>query len=281
MKRSLSLVLVLSLVCAAASAQEKPARGTPDKPKKSMAKKSKQEARRKDKEKAATAGDPLDILRKVDAAAKALNAVRYDVVVETTGAAEAIAGKTKASITATGAAPAGSGQPLPERFVIEAEITLPEKKETRRITGGSDGEVFYIIHHDEKKAYVDIDPAVLGSAGRELARAMMIEFLHPTPFDDEINGRSRELLGSKMIGDEDCYEIHVVYASEQAPEAVWYFSKRDFLPRCRVDKFTLPDGRKGAIKKTITRLEVEPKLDGDAFVLKLPEGYTKTDEFAP
>ena len=40
-----------------------------------------------------------------------------------------------------------------------------------------------------------------------------------------------ELKGSKKISGEDCYEIHVVYASENAPEATWYFSKKDFLPR--------------------------------------------------
>ena len=112
---------------------------------------------------------------------------------------------------------------------------------------------------------------------------MMIEFVHATPFNDEINGRSQELKGSVKIGDEDCYEIHVVYAADRAPQATWAFSKKDFLPRRRIDAFpaALAGGQAGTTIKTITNLVVEPKLDEDAFKLKLPEGYTKTDDFAP
>jgi outer membrane lipoprotein-sorting protein len=109
----------------------------------------------------------------------------------------------------------------------------------------------------------------------------MIEFIHPTPFNDEINGRSRELKGSEKVDGEDCYIIHVVYAAEQAPQAIWSFSKKDFLPRRRIDIYALPDGQEGRGTKTITNLVVDPKVDEEVFKLKLPEGYTKTDDFAP
>jgi outer membrane lipoprotein-sorting protein len=110
---------------------------------------------------------------------------------------------------------------------------------------------------------------------------MMIEFLHETPFSDEINGKKQELKGSKKINGEDCYEVHVVYAAEQAPEAIWFFSKKDFLPRCRMDVGKTPDGRKYVQTKTLSNVVVDPKLDDKTFKLKLPDGYTKTDDFAP
>ncbi len=108
---------------------------------------------------------------------------------------------------------------------------------------------------------------------------MMIEFLFETPFTDEIKGKKQELKGSKEINGVDCYEVHVVYATDQI--ATWCFSKKDFLPRRRVDEGKTRDGRAYRADKTIAKLIADPKLDKDAFKLKLPDGYTKTDDFAP
>ena len=105
--------------------------------------------------------------------------------------------------------------------------------------------------------------------------------MHRTPFSDEINGKSRELKGSKVVKGVGCYEVYVVYAAESAPPATWHFSKNDFLPRRRIDYFTGPDGQKFTRTKVISNLVVDPKLDEMAFKLKLPDGYTKTDDFAP
>jgi hypothetical protein len=233
-------------------------------------------AQEKDTRKSGELTDPVAILKKVDAAAKAVKAVKYDVVVTATGAAKERVGKLTATIIAAGVTPTG-----PEKFVVEAKAAMPGSKETRKLSGGNDGDKFYVVDHAAKKAYEDFEPAVMGSAARIIMGGMMLEYLHPTPFSDEINGKSQKLTGSKEIGGVECYEIHVVYAAEQAPEATWYFSKKDFLPRCRIDAYTFPDGQKGTVEKTVTKLVVDPKLDEDTFKLKLPKGYTKTDDFAP
>ena len=164
---------------------------------------------------------------------------------------------------------------------MEIETGVPDSTETRRVTSGGDGEMFYVTDHQAKKAYEDIDPAVVGSFGRLLRPALMIEFLHDTPFTDEINGRSREFKGSKVINGVDCYQIHVVYTREDAPPSTWCFGKKDFLPRQRIDEFTLQNGEKFTQTRTLANLVADPKLDPDTFKLKLPEGYTKTDDFAP
>ena len=66
-----------------------------------------------------------------------------------------------------------------------------------------------------------------------------------------------ELKGSKTIGGEDCYEIHVTYANDQ--QAIWHFSKKDFLPRARQDIFRNP-GMNGPASqlKVLTDLVVDP-----------------------
>lgn len=219
--------------------------------------------------------DPVDILKKVDAAARAVKAVQYDLVLDATAVQR---GKLEASIMAAGR-PA-EGAYLPEKWRVDATITLPGANESIHLTGGCDGEDFYLIDHRHKIAYVDMDPAVLGPAQGTLVRSMFVEFLHPAPFNDEIHGKSQELRKSEKLGDEDCYVIHVVYASDEAPQATWWFSKKDFLPRQRVDEYRYP-GLQGPIRRTVSKLVVDPKLADDAFKVTLPAGYEQSDDFAP
>ena len=148
------------------------------------------------------------------------------------------------------------------------------------ITVGSDGKTYFLIDAKAKKVYEDIDPAVVGTAGRSVGLLTMPEYVHPEPFSDEIKGAKQELKGSTKVGDEDCYEVHVTY-TEGGQEATWFFSKKDFLPR-RVDRFRqMPTGEKGSSQLIVTKLTVDPKLDKDPFKLIVPEGFTKIDDFAP
>jgi hypothetical protein len=225
--------------------------------------------------------DPVEILKKADAACKALKAVTYEVSYEGTGELKARVGRIQAKVVAARLSGKADVLGLGQKFVVDARITMPGASEPQHLTIGTDGEKFYVVRHDAKKVHEDVDPAVLGQIGRGVLGAMMLEYLHPAPYDDELKGKKRELLGSKTIEGVDCHEVHVVYASEGAPEATWYFSKKDYVPIRRIDQMTLPDGKKGTVEKTASKLEINPKLDEDAFKLKVPEGYTKTDEPAP
>ena len=229
-----------------------------------------------DGEKTGELTDPVEILKKVDAACKAVKAVKYDATGSATGAMAQRVGSFEAAITVSGFL-----QNAPEKYKFDLKFTLSGTLEPIHISGGTDNDMFYVIHHKDKKAYEDIDPAVMGQAGRVIGQVMIGEYLYPEPFRDEINAKSQELKGSKVIGGEDCYEVHVVYQAEQAPEATWYFSKKDFLPRQRIDAYTFPSGEKGTRTRTVTNVMVDPKLSDGFFKLKLPEGYTKTDDFAP
>ncbi|MCB9849499.1 MAG: hypothetical protein H6817_02200 [Phycisphaerales bacterium] len=226
-------------------------------------------------EKSGELTDPVEILKKLDAAAKAVKSVRYDVTYETTEDASKFAAQGKGTFTLKG----WSGD-RPELFTATVEAKGPKSDESRKLTAGCDGENYYLVDYAAKIAYEDIDPAVMGKASGLVFSGLVGEFVHPTPFSDEINGKTHELKDSEKIAGEDCYVVVVEYENVQR-KATWFISKNDFLPRRRIDHFDIPNVGKGDIIKTITKLEVEPKLDDDTFKLKLPDGFKKTDEFAP
>lgn len=219
--------------------------------------------------------DPVEILKKADAASKAVDYIQYTASVKGEGAAEKFVPNASGTVVLKG----WKGG-APEQFRYEAKVQRPGSSDVTEVTVGSDGKTFYLIDAKEKKVYEDVDPAVVGTSGRGVRSLSMGEYVHPEPFSDEIKGKKQELTGSAKVGDEDCYLIHVTY-TEGGQEADWYFSKKDFLPR-RVDRFfAAPTGEKGSSQLIVTKLTVDPKIDKDPFKLVTPEGFTKIDDFAP
>lgn len=220
--------------------------------------------------------DALEILKRVDAATRAVHGVRYDATLFGTGA---LADRVP-SMTGQ-VAFAGWDGSAPDKFYCHARGKRAGSDEPIEVTAGGNGDLFFVVDHPNRTAYEDIDPAVLGRTGGTARALMMIEFVHDTPFSDEINGDTQELRGSKMIGDEDCYEVRVVYAGGRG-EAIWHFSKRDFLPRGRLDIVRDPSGEQvGAQQRFVTSLVVDPDLEESLFKLQLPEGFARSDDFAP
>ena len=219
--------------------------------------------------------DPVAILKKADQATKAVKSARYHLELTGTGAFAERLGNLTGDYLVSGFEGMG-----PKKFYADVQITKPGSSEKTHLTIGGDGENYFLIDHAKKIAYQDIDPAVIGRRGQRVMGAAVIELVHPTPFSDEINGAKHELIGSKTVAGEPCYEVRVVYR-EGGPEAVWCFSKKDFLPRARTDVFKLPTGEQAGQQRTISKLQADPKVADDAYRLKLPDGYKQTDDFAP
>jgi len=222
----------------------------------------------------------IEILQKLDAATKAVQAVHYQIKVEGLGDLKDRLGYVEAEVILEGATQGGTRY-MPKKYFVDARYRLPGASELQHVAGGSDGEHYFVIDYASKKVHADIDPAVLGTSARVLFAPWMIEFVVPEPFADELKGKSQALRPDETVGGAECYVVHVVYDVPQAPEATWYVSKKDFLPRARMDHFSLPDGTSGAMRKTLTKLDVDPKLPADAFAVRVPDGFTKTDDFAP
>jgi len=229
-----------------------------------------------DASKAAKLTDPVEILKKADEASKPVKSYRY------TASFEALFGDAERLPKVTGKLTAVPPvEKKPPQFRCEAKVTKPGSSDVEDVTTGCDGDNFFVIDAKNKKVYVDVDPAVLGSFRRTAGALRMAEYGHATPFSDEINGKKQEFKGMEKVGDEECYHVFVEY-SQAGLEADWYFSAKDFLPR-RVDRAgTDPtSGKKGGGKLIVTGLELNPKVDEKTFKLSVPEGYTKVDDFAP
>lgn len=222
--------------------------------------------------------DAKEIFQKADDATKAVKAVKYEGASKGLGAGEARAPKVEGSILMAGR---NNGQP--EKFMFDVKVAPPGSSETRQVKVASDGENFYVLDLAEKKAYEDIDPAVMGRTGGAARALVMAEFVHPTPFTDEIKGKKHELKGVEEVGGEKCYHVVVEYDTPRPQTADWWFSVNDFLPR-RVDRWFPPQGEsteRGGTQIIITKLTADPKVDDASFKLAVPEGFTKVDDFAP
>jgi hypothetical protein len=219
--------------------------------------------------------DPMEILKRADAAAKRINVVRYTIVSQPTGWIVSRSPRVEASVVQE-----RDGSATPKRFRIRLEAKMPGSGDSLSFTGGGDGQVFYLIDPREKKVYVDSTRKVLGVRERMLHAVGMVEFVHPTPYADEMKASKRELKGVVDVEGEACYAIHIEYAGGPR-QAVWYFSTKDFLPRRRDQILSERDGKKASIVLTIKTLAVNPSFIADPFKLVVPTGYTRTKDVAP
>jgi len=221
------------------------------------------------------ADEATEILKKCDAACKAVNSARYNAVYRGTGFRASRVPTVEGEVIIGGELKGDVSL-----FKIDVTAKAPDSEETKKYTVGSDGETYYLIDHATKKVYADIDPMVLGSSGRQFQRMAMIEYLLPEPFSDEINAEHKEIQGTETIGGQECTKIHLRYAGGQG-EANWYVAKSDSMPR-RVDRLvTNETGEKGATELVITNLAPNPVFVANPYELRIPEGYEKTDDFAP
>ncbi len=219
--------------------------------------------------------DAMEILRRADAACKTVKIVRYKASAQGLGADEARMPKVEGT-----AVFGGWVNNAPERFRYDAKVQKPGSSETQEYSAGSDGNLVYLIDPQKKTVYADMDPAVLGSAARPLRSILVGKIVNPEAFKDELKAEKVELKGTTKVGDEECYDVFVSYGQDNG-EGVWSISKKDFLPRRVERSFPRPDGGKGGRLVTLTDLVVNPKIEGDPFKLVVPQGFSKTDEFAP
>jgi len=219
--------------------------------------------------------DPVEILRQADAAAKAVKTVRYDVQYRGLLVIERQVPEVNGTVLMSGLAGRRA-----QKFHCEGEVRHPGSSDGVKITVGTDGATYFLLDHRLSRGYIGTGPAITGSTGRPVERLMLVEFAIPTPFSDEINGRSHTYRGTTRVDGEECYEVAVTYANT-ALDAVWTFSKKDFLPR-RVQRFrAMLDGARGGEEWTLTNLVADPEPAKDAFAFQLPHGFSRIEGYAP
>jgi len=219
--------------------------------------------------------EAVEILTKADAATKAVKTVRYDFAFKATGAAQARSPEMTGKAVLGGEAEQGLG-----KFFVDVTVKATPSAEERRFQAGTNGDVSFLVDFTTKMAHEDLDPAVMGSDQQFVGLVAMLEYTHPRPFSDEINGKTVELKGTETIGGVECHHVFVEYTTA-AQKADWWFGKDDSLPR-RVDRhFASRSGEAAGRSLVLSNVVADPKMEKDPFVLTVPEGFTKTDEFAP
>ena len=214
----------------------------------------------------------VEIVEKADAATKKVSAVAFECSMEPFGAATNFV----QAVTGKGVISGWNGQ-IPDYFHLV--VSLEQGGQTVKYEGGGNPESYFLIDHSTKKGYEDMDPNVMGSAATVLQTAVIMEYVNPKPFDDELAAESLIYKGKVDVEGTSCHEIDVVYSGGNG-ESTWYFGEEDFLPRRRVRHFNMPQG-KGGIDIRFFNIEADPELDNARFSMKLPEGYEQVDDFAP
>ncbi|MEM7582790.1 MAG: PQQ-binding-like beta-propeller repeat protein [Acidobacteriota bacterium] len=218
--------------------------------------------------------EAVALLRKADAATRAMHTARFKAKMTPGGTATQFA----SPIEGEGLLHGWTGE-SPEKFFGTLKIQRRGSDSTMSVTVGTDGENFFLLDHDSKKAYEDIDNAVLGSARRPLSWIFMPELVHDAPFEDEINAEAVELLGKEDVAGVECHKVRVVYGGRRG-ESIWYFGTEDLLPRRRVRKFQNQQGE-GSLDMVLMDLVANPEVSEGTFELQLPKGYEQVDDFAP
>ncbi|MDH3626300.1 MAG: DUF2092 domain-containing protein [Acidobacteriota bacterium] len=216
--------------------------------------------------------DAVGVLTRSDAALKAVKSASYRTVTTVTGVAENFVKPSKGEAVISGWA-----NQLPEKMYVH--VAVADGEDTLELTGGGNGDNYFVIDHSNKKGYEDMDPGVLGSLGRTLQAAIVAEFVHPSPMGDEINAESLEMLEEHEVGGELCHQIRVVYSGGRG-QSIWSIAKSDDLPRQRTQIFSTPQGE-GSLTYQLFDLAIDPEIDPSKFRMKLPEGYEQVDDFAP
>lgn len=223
----------------------------------------------------------LEIIKKADKAARKVTAASFKATVTTDGMWTEFMGPTEGESYMEGW---DEEIQKPRRFWADIKTVLPGTKTTKRLTGGGDGETFYVIDHDTKKGYEDLDPAVMGTHGQLLVTVGMGSLMMPTPFERDLAAEKIELLGTEDVAGVECFRIKVEYGPgdpEGEAFSVWSISTEDFLPRKRARNFNFGPEAIGGVEVVVHELEINPKIDPGLLTLKLPQGYKQIDDFAP
>lgn len=221
--------------------------------------------------------DPIVILRRAAEAAKAGAVIQYKTSVQPFGTTKPVPPRLEGTVLFS-----GWKDKDPEKFRYDITILPMEASGGSKITIGSDGTVFYVIDHDQKKVYSGLSFNVFGGFTNAYASFPITELVRAKPFEFEINSGGVSLVGGKKVGTEDCYEIDVKYGAKVTQDlALWFISKKDYLPR-RLDKVNIRgDGKRLGRQVMLSDIVINPPLPADAFALKIPAGYQKLEQPAP
>ena len=219
--------------------------------------------------------DPNVVMKSVLGAIKKFETISYTVNYKANGWIADFVPTIKATVLMAHDAPNKAA-----RFRATLSILEKDAKEPVEIEAGADGEVFYLVDKKTKTLHADIDSAVLGRNGWNIFIAKINELSDPKTFEDDIHSVEMTRLDDKTVAGVECLGLR--FKPKNGAKTDWYVSKKDFLPRLILHTYP-GDPKQGDAtdETTLTELVVNPKTPDKPFALIVPEGFKKTDDFAP
>ncbi len=168
------------------------------------------------------------------------------------------------------------------RFFTEAQVTDSESETAAVYTAGCNGNEYFIVDPKTKMGYMDMDPAVMGSNARTVQRLVIDAFSSTEPLKTTRAAATTTLKDETTIDGVACYVVQAD-TSRREKAMVWAIAKSDFLPRrlTRIYAGRNEGEPDGTTEITLTTVVANPKLKKDQFEMVLPEGFKKSDDFAP
>jgi len=226
--------------------------------------------------------DLVELLQKADAATRQVRALSYDVALFGIGSAAERVTRIDGHVDAR-----QERRGLMGAFHLGEAPANDEPRDAFRFKGeyetGGFSRRFDVATDGHKRVRLDFSRNIYAEGGdgaEELVKPFrplfMLEYFHPTPFSDEINGKSRAYLGIEKVGETDCHVIDVVYG-RKGVDTRWYFGVVDYLPR-RVERKVIMGGKvTGATVLQLTNLDIAPAFDDETFVPPVPEGFERRE----
>ena len=218
--------------------------------------------------------DLKEIIRKVDQTTKAVKAVTYKVAVWVEGPTSTPQPKIQAEIKAK-QGPTGKSPML----WIEGVMTNPASNQKNEFHAVLNEKQAAVFNEEKKLCLVGDLPDALDLVSEPLKTVVMAEFLHPTPFTDELKADSRTYQGKKIIAGIECHVIDVIYAGGDV-QSRWYLGVKDNLPH-RVDRYYPMSKGKLFRVLELSDLKVHSDLDDALFAINVPEDYQKREYVRP
>lgn len=209
--------------------------------------------------------DPVKIVTAVDAATKAVKSVSYKARVWTEGEV----GVTQPEFDVQVKTKEAQGGALPW-VRIEGSLRMPDSLNSRTFMVILNEKQAAVIDNKDKTYRLGDLPEGLRLVGDIMQTCVMREFVHPTPFADELNASNLKYLGKRAVAGVECHMIHVSYRGDS--ESRWYFGVQDNLPR-RVDRIGRTARGVAARVLELSELDVSRDLDASAFAIEIPSGY--------
>ncbi|MHC4416259.1 MAG: TlpA family protein disulfide reductase [Planctomycetota bacterium] len=210
-----------------------------------------------------------DVLAAATAAARALESISYE------GEEESRTGAIQRVITGRVQLVRFSfSDPIGGKLSVRGEVVRLDASDPEAVALAYDGETVRALV-PAAELVIEGFPGYGGQALLDGSGASLVvnDLLAAEPYAAELEAPAVTYVGREEVEVETCDVVAVEYG-DPYPTAVWYFGVDDHLPRQRERRFVSARGEEVTSVLTMRELKTDVAVDGSAFAIEAPEGFT-------